>query len=70
LPASATKWFAGTDRLVGYFQIGQQGSADEWSIPFNELTYDSLLIATGNFKDWIILPKASVASIGDDKYYP
>ena len=44
--------------MVGTFEKGVQGKVDEeWAIKFSTLTFDSFLIATGNFKDWIIVPK-------------
>ena len=60
LHAAAIAWFAGADHLAGTFEIGVQGKDDaEWAIKFNALIFDSFMFATGNFKDWIIGPKAT-----------
>jgi hypothetical protein len=50
--------------------MGVQGKdIEEWAIKFNNLTFDSFLIATGNFKDWIIAPKASLQTTSSSTSY-
>jgi hypothetical protein len=62
LPTNSTKWFSDTSRLAGTFEKGVQGIDDaEWAVKFDTLTYNSFLFATGNFNEWIIGPKASIA---------
>jgi hypothetical protein len=44
--------------LAGTFKTGNQGKdEEEWAIKFDNLKFDSYLIATGNFKDWMIVPQ-------------
>ena len=58
-------WFAGKDHLAGTFEIGTQGKDDdEWAILFGTLKFDSYLIATGNFRDWMVVPKDFITTPG------
>jgi len=54
--------------LAGTFEIGLQGKDDaEWAIKFNALIFDSFMFATGNFKDWLIGPKAIFTTQGNTR---
>ena len=58
LPAGATAWFSGDDRLAGTHSAGTEGTnAAEWAIKFFHLAFDKFLFVNGDFENWLMANK-------------